>query len=251
MLIICDERELVRDAYKVAFLEAGVSVAVFSSEELKDWIASATDVDLHSVEGVVLGNISTRESAPRMIRARVQAPIIVLTETPSLEQTLSLFTAGADDVVRKPVHAREILARIATIRRRLSFSSPVRDYSPGLAVFFDGRDPEIDGKPFILPRRERRILEFLVGNMEKRVTKSQIFNAIYGLFDDEVDECVVESHISKLRKKLRARLGFDPIDAKRYLGYQYSRHGQLSHPTQTAHPAAAAKTESLETVAAA
>lgn len=234
MLIICDERDIVREAYRLAFLEAGVSVAVFGSDEFSDWIASATQVDLHSVEGVVLGNFPARELAPRTIRARIPAPIIVLTETPSLEQTLTLFSAGADDVVRKPVHAREILARIATIRRRLSFSSPVRDLSPGLAVFFDGRDPEIDGKPFILPRRERRILEFLVSNGGKRVTKSQIFNAIYGLFDDEVDECVVESHISKLRKKLRARLGFDPIDAKRYLGYQYSRDGQPSDCPLTA-----------------
>ena len=70
-----------------------------------------------------------------------------------------------------------------------------------------------------LPRRERRILEYLVANRGKRVTKTQIFNAIYGIFDEDVEEDVVESHISKLRKKLRHRLGYDPIDSKRYLGY--------------------------------
>jgi DNA-binding response OmpR family regulator len=47
-----------------------------------------------------------------------------------------------------------------------------------------------------------------------------VFNAIYGIFDEEVEENVVESHISKLRKKLRERLGFDPIDSKRFLGYR-------------------------------
>ena len=52
-----------------------------------------------------------------------------------------------------------------------------------------------------------------------RVTKAQIYNAIYGLFDDNVEENVVESHVSKLRKKLRARLGYDPIESKRFLGY--------------------------------
>jgi DNA-binding response OmpR family regulator len=52
------------------------------------------------------------------------------------------------------------------------------------------------------------------------VTKSQIFNAIYGLFDEEVEEDVVESHISKLRKRLRHRLGYDPIDSQRYLRYR-------------------------------
>ena len=51
------------------------------------------------------------------------------------------------------------------------------------------------------------------------MSKTQIFNAIYGIFDEDVEENVVESHISKLRKKLRKKLGFDPIDSKRFLGY--------------------------------
>ncbi|MDB5551172.1 MAG: ftcR, partial [Rhizobium sp.] len=53
----------------------------------------------------------------------------------------------------------------------------------------------------------------------RRVSKTQIFNAIYGIFDEDVEENGVESHISKLRKKLRKRLGFDPIDSNRFLGY--------------------------------
>lgn len=70
-----------------------------------------------------------------------------------------------------------------------------------------------------LPRRERRILEYLVKNKGRRVTKTQIFNAVYGVMNDGVDECVVESHISKLRKKLRKKLGFDAIESTRYIGY--------------------------------
>jgi DNA-binding response OmpR family regulator len=89
-----------------------------------------------------------------------------------------------------------------------------------IRVYADGRDPEIGGETFSLPRRERRILEYLIANRGKRVTKGQIFNAIYGIFDEDVEENVVESHISKLRKKLRNRLGVDPIDSKRFLGYR-------------------------------
>ena len=88
-----------------------------------------------------------------------------------------------------------------------------------IRVSADGRDPEIEGEAYALPRRERRILEYLIANRGKRVTKAQIFNAIYGVFDEDVEENVVESHISKLRKKLRKRLGVDPIDSKRFLGY--------------------------------
>src|SRR5690606_3676824 len=71
-----------------------------------------------------------------------------------------------------------------------------------------------------LPRRERRILEYLVMNKGRRVTKSQIFNSVYGLFGESIDENVVESHISKLRKRLRQRIGYDAIDSQRYLGYR-------------------------------
>jgi two-component system, OmpR family, flagellar system response regulator FtcR len=83
-----------------------------------------------------------------------------------------------------------------------------------------------------LPRRERRILEYLVKNRGRRVSKAQIFNSIYGIFDENVEENVVESHISKLRKKLRRHLGYDPINSVRYLGYRLdepiSGHSQLA-----------------------
>ena len=156
-------------------------------------------------------------SAP--LNPSASLPLIALVEQNSLENTLRLFETGFDDVLRKPVHIREILARITAIRRRSAADEHVQP-SGRLSVFFDGRDPEIDGEPFPLPRRERRILEYLASVKGRRVNKSQIFNAIYGLFDDEVDENVIESHISKLRKKMKQRLGFDLVDSKRFLGYR-------------------------------
>ena len=131
---------------------------------------------------------------------------------------------GVDDVVRKPVHVRELLARLGAIRRRpeadQQAAADKASASHGdLRVYFDGRDPDVCGETLRLPRRERRILEFLVRNKGRRVTKAQIFNSIYGIFDEDVEENVVESHVSKLRKKLRSHLGYDPIDSKRYLGY--------------------------------
>jgi two-component system, OmpR family, flagellar system response regulator FtcR len=89
-----------------------------------------------------------------------------------------------------------------------------------LQVFFNGRDPEIAGHALTLPRRELRILEYMVSNHGKWITKTQIFNAVYGIFESTFDESVIESHVSKLRKKLRDRLGFDVIVARRYVGYR-------------------------------
>ena len=51
------------------------------------------------------------------------------------------------------------------------------------------------------------------------------FNAIYGIFNADLDESVVESHMSKLRKKLRTRLGYDLIQSKRYVGYKLIEAG--------------------------
>lgn len=226
MLVIVDEREIVREAYRTGFAEAGVSATKFGPKEFCEWVDAAAEPDLQAVEAFLLGAFDHLGACPRLIRGRSQAPIIALSDHKCLDQTLELFAAGVDDVVRKPVHVREILARVGAIKRR-SKGDGDGSVIGDLRVYFDGRDPEFRGETLALPRRERRILEFLALNVGKRVTKAQIFNAIYGLFDEDVDECVVESHVSKLRKKLRQELGFDPIEAKRYLGYCYMKPRSL------------------------
>lgn len=219
MIVIVDERELVTEGFHSLFDREGVASAGFAPGEFGEWVASAPEDDLKSVHAFLLGDCREGVISPRQIRDRTRAPVIALSEQNSLENTLRLFEMGVDDVVRKPVHIREILARIAAIRRRAQDENAYAQIG-AMRIFMDGRDPEIDGEPLPLPRRERRILEYLAANRGRRVTKTQVFNAIYGIFDEEVEENVVESHISKLRKKLRERLGHDAIDSKRFLGYR-------------------------------
>jgi DNA-binding response OmpR family regulator len=214
-----DERELVKEGYYSLFDREGVASAGFGSSEFGEWVTSAADEDLKSVRAFLIGECSADIVSPHKIRDRTRAPVIALSEQHSLENTLKLFESGVDDVIRKPVHIREILARISAISRRAKEEANFVEVG-AMRIFLDGRDPEIEGKPLPLPRRERRILEYLANNCGRRVTKTQVFNAIYGIFDDEVEENVVESHISKLRKKLREKVGFDPIDSKRFLGYR-------------------------------
>jgi two-component system, OmpR family, flagellar system response regulator FtcR len=212
---------LVTSGYQSSFDREGVSAMGFSPEDFSDWISAADDPDISAIEAILLGDCMERESYPRLVKSRCQVPVIAMNDTNSLEQTLGLFAAGVDDVVRKPVHVREIMARVGAFNRRTTKAEDVAVIDE-MCVYFDGRDPEIRGETLVLPRRERRILEYLVKNKGKRVQRSQIFNAIYGVFNEEVDECVVESHISKLRKKLRTSLGHDPIDSKRFLGYMFA-----------------------------
>ncbi len=218
MIVIVDERARVKEGYSSLFGREGVPSAGFGATEFGEWVSSAADEDLQAIGAFLIGECDTHPISPRMLRERTGAPVIALSEQHSLENTLRLFESGVDDVIRKPVHIREILARIAAIRRRASDEGASTDIG-SLRIFMNGKDPEINGEPLPLPRRERRILEFLARNRGRRVTKTQVFNAIYGIFDEDVEENVVESHVSKLRKKLRERLGYDPIDSKRFLGY--------------------------------
>lgn len=219
MIVIVDERESVSEGYSAWFDREGVSASGLTPSDFSNWVQTVSDPDILAVEAFLLGDCGQRQMFPRLIKGRSRAAIIAMNDSKSLEETLDLFAAGVDDVVRKPIHVREILARIKAIRTR------ARGRTEGtvlgdLRVFSDGRDPDVRGEVLPLPRRERRILEYLVNNMGCRVTKTQIFNSVYGLFSEDIDENVIESHISKLRKRLRHRLGHDPIDSQRYLGYR-------------------------------
>jgi two-component system, OmpR family, flagellar system response regulator FtcR len=219
MYVLIDRSNLVASGFASSLCREGVPLASFQPEEFEGWVSSAAAADIRAVEAFLVGSSDLDDRFPKLIRRHSRAPVIALSEQPSLERTIALFEAGADDVVRKPVHIRELLARVEAIRRR-ERAGPAAVMIGRLRVYFDARAPEIDGAAFILPRRERRILELLAAHRGKWLTKQQVFSATYGLFDDQVQENVVESHISKLRRKLAAALETDPIESKRYLGYR-------------------------------
>jgi two-component system, OmpR family, flagellar system response regulator FtcR len=218
MYVIVDDRRLVIDGFVSSFKREGICMIGVDPKEFGGWIGAMDAKDALAIEAFLIGESAERLVLPALIRERSKAPILGLRENQSLDETLRLLTSGADDVLRKPVHPREILARVGAINRRKREEED-NVVVGELCIFFHGREPEIRGEALALPRRERRILEYIARNRGRRVTKSQIFNAVYGLFDECVDENVVESHVCKLRKKLKHHLGFDPIESQRFLGY--------------------------------
>lgn len=236
MIVVIDERPVVNAGFVSWFSREGVAATGFLPAEFDAWISAAADADLAAVEAILLGNRPARAAFAQKMRLRSNAPLIAVNDEKSLEETLALLAAGADDVVRKPIHVREILARTSAIRRRARAdenSITIGD----IRVFADGRDPEVLGSPLPLPRRERRILEYLAHNRGCRVTKTQIFNMVYGLFGQDIAESVIESHVSKLRKRLRDRLGYDPIDSQRFLGYRLLGSEAVSFAQRGGQPA--------------
>ena len=119
MIVIVDERQLVKEGYYSLFDREGVAAAGFGPNEFGEWVSSAADEDLQSVRAFLIGDCQNDVVSPRKIRERCGAPVIALSDHHSLENTLRLFESGVDDVIRKPAHIREILARITAIRRRV------------------------------------------------------------------------------------------------------------------------------------
>jgi len=220
MIVIVDDRNLVTDAFRSSFDREGIPAAGFSAGDFEGWVEAAANEDVKAINAFLIGQCSRPDLLARVIKRRSAAAVIAMKDHKTLASTLELFAVGVDDVISKPCHVREILARIEAISRRRGAERERTETVAAIRIFRDGREPLVCGEPLQLPRRELRILEFLVASQTRRVTKSQIFNSVYGLFDQEIDENVIESHISKLRRRLRGRLGYDPIDSKRHLGYR-------------------------------
>lgn len=219
MFVVLDDRSTVAGGCVACFEREGIAAVAVDPAEFPEWFESVNDSDVAVVEGFLIGSVENRRQISSRIRSRCRAPLIGLIEARALSETLDLFSLGFDDVLAKPFHVREILARSGAIRRRMKMAEQCVDIA-GIRIFFDGRDPLVNGEVLPLPRRERRILECLVLSRNTRVTKTQIFNRVYGIFNDEIHENVIESHISRLRKRLKQRLGHDPIDSQRFLGYR-------------------------------
>lgn len=220
MFVILEDRESIAGAIVDCFEREGIAAIAVDSAEFESWFENLYEAEASSIEAVLLGSISGRNSVPAFVQRRCNVPVIAIQDSRALAETLQLFTAGVNDVVAKPFHVREILARVGAIRRRMLDVNESIEID-GICIYFDGQDPKINGVPLPLPRRERRILEYLVLSRNLRVTKTQIFNRVYGVFNERIHENVVESHISRLRKRLKQRLGFDPIESQRYLGYRF------------------------------
>ena len=153
MIVIVEERDAVKDGYTAWFDREGVSATGLCSSDFDSWVKTVSEQDIRAVEAFLLGDCLERNGLPKLIRGRSDAPVIAMNDNKSLDETLDLFAAGVDDVVRKPVHVREILARIKAIRARVH-SAGEGTLVGQLRVFSDGRDPEVKDEVLPLPRRE-------------------------------------------------------------------------------------------------
>jgi hypothetical protein len=100
MIVIVDERDLVKEGYHSLFDREGVASAGFRSDEFGEWVSSAADEDLKAVRAFLIGECEENLVSPSMIRGRTSAPVIALSEQHSLESTLRWFESGVESPFR-------------------------------------------------------------------------------------------------------------------------------------------------------
>ena len=132
-------------------------------------------------------------------------PVIFITARASLEDRIRGLRLGADDYITKPFDMEEVLARVESALRRVSFQSGANDrleYN-GLVIDLSNNVASLDGTELSLTAKEFSILELLLKFPQKVFSKANLFESIWG--EDYLSEDnSLNVHISNLRNKLKA-----------------------------------------------
>src|SRR5689334_20115551 len=115
MFIVVASEQSAAAAYVSEFQHEGIPSIGLFSDEFKTWLDDSSKTKFQDARGFLIDEGEVPLTFARAIREHTPAPIIAFSETRSLEKTLELLTAGIDDVVRRPIHVKEILARSEAI----------------------------------------------------------------------------------------------------------------------------------------
>ena len=161
----------------------------------------------------------------RQIRLKSAVPIIMLTARDTEIDKVVGLELGADDYVTKPYSARELIARINAVLRRASTSSDSIEQgvlaSGPIKLDIDRHVMTLNNMPISLPLKEFELLEFLMRNSGRVLTRVQLIDRVWGS-DYFGDTKTLDVHIKRLREKIEK----DPanpvlIQTVRGLGYKF------------------------------
>jgi two-component system response regulator RegX3 len=160
----------------------------------------------------------------REIRQRSQVPIIMLTAKDSEVDIVVGLELGADDYVTKPYSTRELLARIrAVLRRRVEPDDADEAIIAGgrVRMDVDRHTVEVDGRPVAMPLKEFELLELLMRNAGRVLTRGQLIDRVWGS-DYFGDTKTLDVHIKRIRSKIEVTPS-EPVQlvTVRGLGYRF------------------------------
>lgn len=215
---------LVEDDLKIAsFIKKGLGASGFTVDHVADgeegcnlalvepYEAAIVDIMLPKMDGLAL---------IRKVRDNgVGTPVLILSARDAIDDRVKGLQTGGDDYLTKPFAFSELLARVqALIRRSGNAVEPTRLRAGDLSVDLLSREVVRSGKRIELQPREYALLEYLIKNKERVVSKTMIMEHVWDYnFDPQTN--VVEARICRLRDKIDK--GFDPklIQTIRGVGY--------------------------------
>jgi two-component system response regulator RegX3 len=222
-ILIVEDESSFSEALEFLLKKEGfeITVAVNGQEAIDKFESDLPDLVLLDL---MIPAISGTEVC-RLIRSQSQVPIIMVTAKDSEVDKVVGLELGADDYVTKPYSSRELLARINAVLRRQgstdnSLSSEEVLTLGNLEMDFAKHVFRKNGVNIALPLREFELLEFLIRNSGRVLTRNQIIDRVWGS-DYFGDTKTLDVHI----KRLRAKIEEDPANPKiihtiRGLGYK-------------------------------
>lgn len=145
-------------------------------------------------------------------------PVVILTALDQVSDRIAGLNAGADDYMVKPFDLAELSARIGSVARRYHGNpNPIITLGP-LTIDLAARSVLLEGKAVTLTSREWVLFEAFLQRPGQLLSKAQLEERLYS-FDEDIDSNAIEVHVSRLRKKLGARV----IETERGLGYRLGR----------------------------
>lgn len=169
-----------------------------------DWVV--LDLGLPDIDG--------ETALARLRGAGFDLPVLVMTAREQVQDRVRLLDLGADDFLVKPVHLEELAARLRAVKRRRSAPSEATLRHGPLHLTPASRTVTLDGTYVALTHHEFRLLEALLQQRGRALTRDQLLQAM-GTEAEETVGNAVDVHVHHLRRKLGAGL----IRTVRGIGY--------------------------------
>ncbi|GHE11090.1 response regulator transcription factor [Klenkia taihuensis] len=221
-VLVVEDEESFSDALSYMLRREGYEAVVAGNgiDALAEFDRGGADIVLLDL---MLPGLSGTEVC-RTLRSRSAVPIIMLTAKDTEIDKVVGLELGADDYVTKPYSARELLARIRAVLRRGSEADlpPDATLSAGpVRMDVERHTVTVDGEVVPLPLKEFDLLELLLRNAGRVLTRGQLIDRVWGS-DYVGDTKTLDVHV----KRLRAKIEPDPATPKwlvtvRGLGYKF------------------------------
>ncbi|CEA06567.1 Sensory transduction protein regX3 [Arthrobacter saudimassiliensis] len=221
-ILIVEDEESFSDPLSYLLGREGFDVTVVEDglEAVAEFDRSGADLVLLDL---MLPGLSGTEVC-RQLRLRSDVPVIMLTARDAEVDKVVGLELGADDYVTKPYSSRELLARIRAVLRRRSDAAeflPAAVQAGPVRMDVDRHVVSIDGQPVQLPLKEFELLEMLLRNAGRVLTRGQLIERVWGA-DYVGDTKTLDVHV----KRLRAKIEPDPGSPRhlvtvRGLGYKF------------------------------